>query len=95
MAHLVQENLLTLSMNDAIKKKIIQLVNTTKDQFLLEQVYNILDSRSNFAENQLFNNLSDQDKRDTELSLKESESEENLIDHDSVMKEIRTSFGWN
>ena len=92
---MVKENLLTLSMNEAIKKKIIQLVNTTKDQFLLEQVYNILDSRSNFTENQLFNNLSDQDKRDTELSLKESESEENLIDHDSVMKEIRTSFGWN
>ena len=95
MAQLVLEIFVTLSMNEAIKKKIIQLVNTTKDQLLLEQVYNILDSRSNFAESQLFNNLSENDKRETELSLKESKSEENLIDHDSVMKEIRTIFGWN
>lgn len=71
------------------------MVNTTKDQKLLEQVYNILDSRANFTENQLFENLTNEQKRETELSLGESGEESNLEDHESVMKEIRARFGWN
>lgn len=82
-------------MENRIRKKIIQLVNATHDQKLLEQIYNVLDSQNNFAENQLFKNLSSSQKKDTELSLRESEEEYNLIDHDSVMKEIRNKFGWN
>ena len=82
-------------MDEKIKNKIIQLVNTTRDQKLLEQVYNILDSRTNFAENQLFENLTSEQKKETELSLRESNEEANLEDHESVMKEIRAKFGWN
>lgn len=82
-------------MKEKIKNKIIQLVNTTKDQKLLEQVYNILDSRSNFTENQLFESLTEEQKKETELSLHESREEFNLEDHVSVMKEIRAKFGWN
>ena len=82
-------------MKEKIRNKIIQLVNTTKDQKLLEQVYNILDSRANFTENQLFENLTNEQKRETELSLGESGEESNLEDHESVMKEIRARFGWN
>ena len=47
-------------MNEEIRNKIIQIISSTKDQKLLEQVYNILDSRSNFTENQLFENLTDE-----------------------------------
>ena len=82
-------------MKEKIKNKIIQLVNSTKDQKLLEQVYNILDSRSNFTEGQLIDNLTLKQKEETELSLSESEEEYNLEDHDSIMKEIRDKFGWN
>jgi hypothetical protein len=82
-------------MENRIRKKIIQLVNATHDQKLLEQIYNILDSQNNFTENQLFKNLSSSQKKDTELSLGESEEEYNLEDHNSVMKEIRNKFGWN
>jgi len=82
-------------MKEKIKNKIIQLVNSTKDQKLLEHVYNILDSRSNFTEGQLIDNLTLKQKEETELSLNESEEEYNLEDHDSIMKEIRDKFGWN
>ena len=62
-------------MKEKIREKIIQLVVTTKDQKLLEQVYNILDSRSNFSESQLFDNLTPEQKIETELSLRESKEE--------------------
>jgi hypothetical protein len=80
-------------MEKKIRNKIIQLVNATKDQKLLEQVYNILDSQSNFTENQLFDNLTPEQKTETELSLRESKEEYNLEDNESVMKEIRDKFG--
>ena len=82
-------------MKEKIKNKIIQLVNSTKDQKLLERVYNILDSRSNFTEGQLIDSLTLKQKEETELSLNESKEEYNLEDHDSIMKEIRDKFGWN
>ena len=82
-------------MKEKIKNKIIQLVNSTKDQKLLEHVYNILDSRSNFTEGQLIDSLTLKQKEETELSLNESKEEYNLEDHDSIMKEIRDKFGWN
>jgi hypothetical protein len=81
-------------MENKIRDKIIQLVNSTKDQKLLEQVYNILDSRSNFSENQLFDRLTDEQKEETKQSLSESKYEINLEDHESVMEEIRVKFGW-
>ena len=82
-------------MKEKIKNKIIQLVNSTKDQKLLEHVYDILDSRSNFTEGQLIDSLTLKQKEETELSLNESKEEYNLEDHDSIMKEIRDKFGWN
>lgn len=82
-------------MEGKIRDKIIQLVVTTKDQKLLEQVYNILDSRSNFTDSQLFDNLTAEQKEETELSLKESKETYNLEDHESVMKDIRGEFGWS
>jgi hypothetical protein len=81
-------------MENRLKSKIIQLVNATKDQNLLEQIYNILDNQSNFTESKLFDDLTETQKQDTELSLKESKEEYNLEDHDSVMKDIRKKFGW-
>ena len=82
-------------MKEKIKNKIIQLVNSTKDQKLLEHVYNILDNRSNFTEGQLIDSLTLKQKEETELSLNERKEEYNLEDHDSIMKEIRDKFGWN
>lgn len=57
-------------MEQKIKSKIIQLVNATKDQKLLEQVYNILDSQTHFSGNQLVERLTPEQKIETELSLK-------------------------
>ena len=82
-------------MEEKIKSKIIQLVNETKDQKLLEQVYNILDSQTHFTGNQLFENLTPEQKIETELSLKESESSYNLEGHETVMKDLRKQFGWD
>ena len=78
-----------------IRGKIIQLVNATNDQKLLEQVYNILDSCTNFADSKLFDNLTAEQKEETELSLQESKEVYNLEDHESVMKDIRDKFGWS
>ncbi len=82
-------------MEEKIREKIIQLVVTTKDQKLLKQVYNILDSHTNFADGQLFDNLTAEQKEETVLSLKESKEVYNLEDHESVMKDIRDKFGWS
>ena len=82
-------------MEQKIKSKIIQLVHATSDQRLLEQVYNILDSQNNFPEGQLFENLTPEQKEETILSLQESTEEYNLEDHESVMKDIRSRFGWS
>ena len=82
-------------MQEKIRNKIIQLVNITKDQKLLEQVYNILDNSINFSEGQLFDNLAPDQKEETKLSLKESKEDYHLEDHEKVMKEIRDKFGWN
>jgi hypothetical protein len=86
---------LSLNMEQKIKSKIIQLVQGTSDQLLLEQVYNILDSQNNFSEGQLFENLTPEQKEETLLSLQESNEEYNLEDHESVMKDIRGRFGWS
>jgi len=82
-------------MKEKIKNKIIQIINATNDEKLLEQVYNILDSRANFTENQLFENLTDQQKKEIEVSINESRNDSNLVDHEVVMNEIRVKFGWN
>jgi DNA-binding MarR family transcriptional regulator len=82
-------------MDGKIRDKIIQLVVTTKDQKLLEQVYNILDSNSNFTDGQLFDNLTAEQKEETELSLKESKETYNLEDQESVMRDIIDKFGWS
>lgn len=82
-------------MQEKIRNKIIQLVNSTKDQNLLEQVYNILDNRINFSESQLFDNLTHDQKKETELSLEESKEDYSLENHEKVMKDIRNKFGWS
>jgi len=82
-------------MEERLKTKIIQLVNASNNQNLLEQIYNILDSQINFAEGQLFGGLSHEQKKETELSLNESKEEYNLEDHDSVMRDLRKQFGWS
>jgi hypothetical protein len=82
-------------MEQKIKSKIIQLIRDTSDQKLLEQVYCILDSQTNFPDGQLFENLTPLQKEETLLSLRESTEEYNLEDHESVMKDIRNRFGWS
>lgn len=84
-----------MSMEQKIKSKIIQLIQDTSDQKLLEQVYCILDSQTNFTEGQLFENLTPLQKEETLFSLRESTEEYNLEDHESVMKDIRSRFGWS
>lgn len=81
-------------MENKLKSKIIQLVNASKDQNLLEQIYNILDNQSHFSESKLLDSLTPEQRRETEMSLKESREDYNLEDHDSVMKDIRKNFGW-
>jgi hypothetical protein len=81
-------------MENKLKSKIIQLVNASKDQNLLEQIYIILDNQSHFSESKLLDSLTPEQRRETEMSLKESREDYNLEDHDSVMKDIRKNFGW-
>ncbi|MEX2336760.1 MAG: hypothetical protein WD555_05775 [Fulvivirga sp.] len=82
-------------MRNSVKDKIIDLVKQTENVRLLEQVYAILDSELHGAKGQIWDSLSAEEKKETYQSLKESESSENLIDHEQAMKDIRRELGWD
>ncbi len=80
-------------MNNTVKSKIIDLVQNTKDEQFLNQLYSILDSRVHFEEGKLFDQLSNKQKEETLQSLEDSNDPNELVDHDEFMKEIRVQFG--
>ena len=82
-------------MDTNVKDKIIDLVQRSTNGELLDQVYAILDSNLNYREGQIFQQLTVEEQAETIKSLKESEEEKNLIDHDTAMKDIRKKFGWD
>ena len=82
-------------MDSPIKKRIIDLIARTDDDEFLEQVLNILDNHLNYSDDQLFEQQSEYQKKETLLSLQESSDEKNLVDHDQVMSDIRKKYGWS
>lgn len=82
-------------MEYSVREKIIALLLQTDNDKLLEQVYSILDSAINSQNGEIWNTLSKAEKQNTILSLEESESTENLVDHDQVMQEVRAKLGWS
>ena len=82
-------------MNNKVKAKIIELVKRTNDDNLLEKVYNILDNNINYKDSQLFEELTDYQQKDTLRSLQESDDINNLVEHEKVMAEIRSRYGWS
>lgn len=81
-------------MKHSVKEKIINLLQKTNNDMLLEQVYSILDSAVNSERGEIWNSLSVKDREDTMLSIRESQVQGNLIDHEDAMKEIRAKLGW-
>lgn len=79
----------------SIKPKLIALINKSNDEDLLVKLYTLLDSNTHFQDGELFERLSDIDKKDTLDSLKGSENDETLIDHEEAMSQIREKFGWS
>jgi hypothetical protein len=59
-------------MEHSLKEKIIDLLQHTNNDKLLEQVYSILDSAINSSNGEIWNGLKESDRRETLLSLKES-----------------------
>lgn len=51
-------------MNNLIKTKIIELVKLSKNDELLNQIYNILDNNINYKDTQLFEQLSEYQKKE-------------------------------
>jgi hypothetical protein len=81
-------------MEHSLKEKIIDLLQHTNNDKLLEQVYSILDSAINSSRGEIWNGLKENDRKETLLSLKESTDPYNIINHQEGMKEMRTRLGW-
>jgi hypothetical protein len=81
-------------MKHSLKEKIIDLLQHTNNDKLLEQVYSILDSAINSSKGEIWNGLKEEDRKETLLSVKEAADPYNIINHEDAMKEIRTKLGW-
>ncbi len=75
-----------------LKSHFHKLIDEIEDQKELSQLYNymlILKKNIEVSGEDWWDELSDEQKADIDLSIKECEDESNLIPHEQVMKEAR------
>ena len=76
-----------------LKDRFHKLIDEFENERMLKQVYEILNSyrSANKTEEDFWDQLTPTQQKELELAWEESEIEENLIDHDEVMKAAQ---GW-
>ena len=75
-----------------LKSHFHKLIDEINDQKELSQLYEymlVLKKNIGKTDEDWWDELSDEQKADIDLSIKESEDESNLIPHEQVMKEAR------
>jgi len=76
-------------MKNTVRTKIISLVENTSDDQFLDQIHSILDSRLNFKNGELFEQLTDSQKSETLFSIDVSNDAEQLVSNYQLKKDIQ------
>ena len=69
-----------------IKKSFHNLIDSIDNESILLLFYDLMKSKSSPKEGQIWNRLTQEQKEELMLSLKESENSENLISHEDMKK---------
>lgn len=69
-----------------LKKNFHELIDTVENKELLDQFYKALAFSALRKEGELWNSLTDTQRKKVLASYKESENKANLINHEQVMK---------
>ena len=69
-----------------LKSNIHQIVDRIQSEQLLETIYGFLKTRETTKPGEIWNSLTDEQKKEVLLSFEESEDENNLVDIDDVIK---------
>ena len=69
-----------------LKSNIHQIVDRIQSEQLLETIYGFLKTREATKPGEIWNSLTDEQKKEVLLSFEESEDENNLVDIDDVIK---------
>lgn len=69
-----------------LKTNIHKIVDSIQNEQLLQTLYDFLKTRENSQTGQLWNSLTEEQKKEVLLAYEESEDENNLIDGNSVFK---------
>lgn len=69
-----------------LKSDIHKIVDRIESEQLLESIYGFLKTKEESASGDIWNSLSEEQKKEVLLSFEESEDEENLVDLNDVIK---------
>ena len=69
-----------------LKSNIHQIVDRIQSEQLLETIYDFLKTRETTKPGEIWNNLTEEQKKEVLLSFEASEDEKNLVDIDEVIK---------
>lgn len=69
-----------------LKSNIHQIVDRIQSEQLLETIYDFLKTRETTKPGEIWNSLTDEQKKEVLFSFEESEDEKNLVDFDEVIK---------
>jgi len=69
-----------------LKSSIHQIVDRIQSEQLLETIYDFLKTRETTRPGEIWNSLTDEQKKEVLLSFEESEDDKNLVDIDEVIK---------
>lgn len=69
-----------------LKSNIHQIVDRIQSEQLLETIYDFLKTRETTEPGEIWNSLTEEQKKEVLLSFDESEDEKNLIDIDKVIQ---------
>jgi len=70
-----------------LKSNLHKILDKIENEQLLRTIYDFLKQRKDAVEGEIWNTLTDEQKREIYLSYQESENDNNLIDWEDVKKE--------
>ncbi len=72
-----------------LRSNLHKLIDRIENQNLLEEYYKEIKSIIEKSQDKIWDKLTEEQKREILLSYEESESDNHLLDHDSVMNKYR------
>lgn len=72
-----------------LRTNLHKIVDRIEDERLLRAVYSFLEVREKSADGQIWNSLTEEQKKEVLEAYKESENDENLIEDEDVWKDLK------